>query len=139
MKIKLDKTIDSQIPTKAHNTDAGYDIYSPIDFTVAPNSISDRINLGVAFQIPEGYVGIISERSSQGKKGISTLGNVVDHGYTGNVHVTLLNNGPTFYEVKKGDRICQLLLVKIGMEELEEVDEFENTERGENSHGSSGI
>lgn len=127
-----------QIPTKGHTTDAGYDIYAPEDVIVSRREFSERINLGVAFEIPEGYVGIISERSSQGKIGIETVGNVVDFGYTGYVHVTLINNSDTNYVIYKGNRICQLLLVKIGMEILEEVQDFENTERGENSHGSTG-
>lgn len=136
--MKYKKESWAQTPTKGHKTDAGFDIYSPEDFILDGYSFSHRINLGVAFEIPEGYVGIISERSSQGKKGIDTIGNVVDFGYTGNVHVTLVNNSGTPYEVVQGDRICQLLLVKIGMEELEEVDSFNETERGEKGHGSSG-
>lgn len=139
MKIKLNKNIASRIPTKGHTTDAGYDLYSPDSFVVEPGCVSNRINLGVGFQVPEGYAGIISERSSQGKKGISTIGNVVDFGYTGDVHVTLVNSSNEPYVVNIGDRICQLLLVKIGMEDLEEVDDFEQTERGSNSHGSTGI
>jgi len=125
-------------PTKAHGTDAGFDIYSPIDFEVYAHSFSDRINLGVGFEIPEGYCGYVVERSSQGKKGINVIGPVVDVGYTGNVHVTLVNNTDVSYFVEKGDRVCQMLLLKIGNEELEEVEEFEITERGTNSHGSSG-
>lgn len=137
MNFKKDEGIVT--PTKGHSTDAGYDIYSPFTFIVEGHDFSDRINLGVAFEIPEGYVGIISERSSQGKIGISTVGNIVDHGYTGNVHVTLINNQAGPIQINKGDRICQLLLVKIGMEPLNEVTEFVQTERGEGAHGSTGI
>lgn len=126
-------------PTKGHSTDAGLDIYAPFDYQVAPHSFSDRINLGVAFEIPFGYVGIISERSSQGKKGIHTVGNIVDYGYTGFVHVTLVNDNDVPYEIIKGDRICQMIVVACDMSNLEEVSEFEVTERGDNSHGSTGI
>lgn len=139
MKIKLDKSIQNRIPTKGHLTDAGYDIYSPIDYVVQPGKISGRINLGVGFEIPKGYVGIITERSSQGRKGVSTLGNIVDHGYTGNIHVTLKNDDVDDYVINRGDRICQLVVVPVLMEDLEEVDEFEETERGNNAHGSTGI
>lgn len=137
MKIKLkDETII--IPTKGHINDAGYDIYSPIDFEIKGHSMSERINLGVGFEIPEGYCGFITERSSQGKIGISTVGNVIDFGYTGFAHVTLINNNSITYIVNKGDKICQMLLLKVGMEELKVVESFEETERGENSHGSTG-
>lgn len=138
MKIKKQSN-EILTPTKGHTTDAGYDIYSPINFLVAPGQMSERINLGVGFEVPKGYVGIISERSSQGKKGIHTLGNIVDHGYTGNVHVTLVNNGSSYYDVKKGDRICQIYFTAILMEDLVEVEAFEETERGEGAHGSTGV
>lgn len=138
MKIKLNKLVTNQAPTKGHSTDAGYDIYSPIDFLVSAKSISPRINLGVGFEIPKGYVGIITERSSQGKKGYHTLGNIVDHGYTGDVHVTIANESDEVYNINKGDRICQIVVVPVLMEDLEEVEEFESTERGDGAHGSTG-
>ena len=106
MNFKKDEGIVT--PTKGHSTDAGYDIYAPFTFLVEGHDFSDRINLGVAFEIPEGYVGIISERSSQGKIGISTVGNIVDHGYTGNVHVTLINNQAGPIQINKGDRMTQI-------------------------------
>lgn len=133
---KLSKEIIT--PTKGHTTDAGYDIYSPIDLIIEGNNFSHRIDLGVGFQIPEGYVGIIAERSSQGKVGVTTAGNVVDFGYTGNVHVTLINHQNIPIQINKGDRICQLVIFKIGMFELEEVESFKETERGDRAHGSTG-
>jgi dUTP pyrophosphatase len=136
--MKYKKELWAQTPTKGHKTDAGYDLYSPIELMMGHCSVSPRIDLGIGFEIPEGYVGIISERSSQGKIGVHTIGNVVDFGYTGNVHVTLINTGMEPYKINKGDRICQLLLIKIGMEELEEVTEFSETERGDGAHGSTG-
>lgn len=136
--MKFKKEQWAETPTKGHITDAGYDLYSPDTYIIEGHTFSHRINLGVGFEIPEGYVGIISERSSQGKVGLHTVGNVVDHGYTGNVHVTLINHQDGPVQINKGDRICQLLLIKIGMEELEEVTEFNETERGDGAHGSTG-
>jgi len=137
MKFKKESQ-EIETPKRGHSTDAGYDIYSPHTYIVPPRSVSQRINLGVGFEIPEGYMGVIEARSSQGKIGISSAGKIVDHKYTGYVHVTLVNNGSEPYVIKRGDRICQLLLVKIGMEELEEVDSFEITERGDGREGSTG-
>ena len=136
IKFKKDENIIT--PTKAHLDDAGYDIYAPESYFVLAQDISSRINLGLGFEVPKGYVGIISERSSQGKKGIHTIGNIVDSGYTGNVHVTLVNNTDDPYIVTRGDRICQIYFVPILSDELEEVKEFNQTERGEGAHGSSG-
>lgn len=137
MKIKLSN--GGKIPTKKHNTDAGFDIYSPISFSVEGHSCSMRIDLGVGFEIPYGYVGRIEERSSQGAKGISTKGNIIDCGYTGNAHVTLSNNSDETYYVDAGDRICQLVIYQILPDtDLEIVEEFEQTDRGSNAHGSTG-
>ena len=130
---------DSIKPTRAHDADAGYDLYSPVDFTVKSGEHSERINLGVKFEIPFGYKGETKERSSQGKRGIITAGNLVDSGYTGDVHVTLINLGKEDYEVKKGDRICQIVFGPVFMTELTVVTEFAETDRGEGAHGSTGI
>ena len=135
MKFRRDEGIEA--PTKAHQTDAGYDLYSPVDLIIEGRSFSHRIDLGVGFEVPLMYCGYIVERSSQGKVGVNAIGPVVDHGYTGNVHVTLVNNQDTPYQVKKGDRIAQMLLLRIGMEELEEVETLEG-ERGDHGHGSTG-
>jgi len=137
MKFKKESQ-EIETPKRGHSTDAGYDIYSPHTYIVQPHSVSQRINLGVGFEVPEGYVGKTEERSSQGKLGIITAGRVVDHKYTGFIHVTLVNNGSEPYVIKKGERICQFILVKIGMEDLVEVDSFEITERGDNKEGSTG-
>jgi dUTP pyrophosphatase len=130
---------DGFMPSKGHPTDAGYDLRSPVDFTVLPQAFSPRVDLRVGFQVPEGFCGYVVERSSQGKRGIGAIGPVVDHGYTGNVHVTLVNNSATEeYAVKRGDRICQMLLVAVGSEELEQAETLDG-ERGDASHGSTGV
>lgn len=138
MKIKLKDGVVK--PNRAHEFDAGYDLYSPKRFFVNPNSISERIDLGVAFEIPEGYVGFIVERSSQGAKGIDAKkGMVVDSGYTGWVHITISNDSNKIYEVETNDRIGQIIFLKCLNDELEVVNEFKETKRGDGSHGSSGI
>jgi len=125
-------------PFKKYKTDAGYDLHALDSFIVNPKSFSERIDLGIAFEIPEGFYGEIHERSSQGKKGIQTLGNIIDSGYIGNVHVTLANLSDEDYEVNRGDRICQIIFKPIFTSELNRVEMLENSERGDNSHGSTG-
>ena len=138
--MKFRKSLDVPDPFKKHLTDAGWDLSSPIDFAIAPGKMSDRINLGVGFEVPNRHCGYVVERSSQGKKGVHAIGPVVDHGYTGDVHVTLVNNGNEEYVVKKGDRICQILFITLYTLDntMVEVNEFEDTERGNDGHGSSG-
>ena len=125
------------MPTKVHETDAGWDLYAPEGFTVPAQGFSSRINLGVGFEIPVGYAGFVIERSSQGKKGLVSVGPVVDHGYTGDVHLTLCNNSNEEVVYEKGDRVAQLVVSCISTEALEQADELEG-ERGNNGHGSSG-
>ena len=125
-------------PKKAYDTDAGWDLYAPEDITVLPHDFSNRIDLGIAFETPMGYCGMVLERSSQGKVGIDSIGILVDFGYTGNVHVTLVNHGFDSYKVKKGDRICQIIFPMIYTGEMIEVSELSKSNRGIKNHGSSG-
>lgn len=137
MNCKLQEGI--QMPTRAHSSDAGLDLYSPVDITIEPGKCSDRINTGFALEIPNGFYGKTTERSSQGKKGIFTIGNIVDAGYTGFIHVTLVNSGSEIYEIKKGDRICQFIVMPVVTFDLVQVEEFNETERGNGAHGSTGV
>ena len=137
MKVRVDQ--GGTLPTRAHRGDAGWDLYAPEDFVVPAGGFSDRVNLLVGFEIPAGHVGFVMERSSQGKNGIFSAGPVVDHGYTGNVHITLGNMGEDHFHYSKGDRVGQLVVFPIAdIEALEVVDQFEATERGEGAHGSTG-
>lgn len=128
-------------PFKKHITDAGWDLHAPYGFTLKPGEVSERIDLGVSFQGIPDAVGIVSERSSQGKVGVHTLGNIVDYGYIGNVHVTLVNTSKeSDYVVQKGDRICQIIFVKNYTGELNEVPSLDNVgSRGKDAHGSTGV
>lgn len=136
MNFKKDEGIVT--PTRGHSDDAGLDIYSPKDIIIYPNEISERIDLGFGVEIPKNYYGEIVERSSQGKKGILSLGRIVDSGYTGNIHVTLANLGNEIYYIIKGDRICQLIIKPCLTVDLLEVKSFNETERGDGAHGSTG-
>lgn len=137
MKVRVDT--GGTLPTRAHRGDAGWDLYAPKAFSIAPTCISERLDLKVGFEIPYGHVGLVKERSSQGRVGVFSIGQVVDHGYTGNVHVTLVNNGDATAHYSAGDRVAQLIVLPIAnIEALEQVETFEETERGDKAHGSSG-
>ena len=140
IKMKFKKTLDVLSPVKKYPSDAGLDLHSPIDFIVEPMMSSPRVDLGVAFDVPDNHCGYVVERSSQGVKGVHAIGPVVDSGYTGTVHVTLVNNGSESYMVKKGDRICQIIFLRLFEDDkLDEVNELpEKSNRGELGHGSSG-
>lgn len=126
-----------KVPTRSHEFDAGLDIYSPCSFTLQPGETL-HLNLMVGFEIPHGYVGEIVERSSQGKDGITSFGRFVDSDYTGPVHVNIHNASTVNYEIKEGNRVCQMVIVPILRENLEEVDRLPDTQRGDGGHGSTG-
>ena len=159
MKVKIKKlNPNAVVPTKAHATDAGFDL------TATSRTIDEYGNIvygtGLAFEIPEGYVGYIFPRSSISKNDV-TLTNavgVIDSGYRGEVMAKfkpavrafktdygrykniiffgLHNNTVTAYNV--GDRIAQLIIMPLPKIELEEATELSTTDRGTDGYGSSG-
>lgn len=135
MKIKLDPM--AWMPERAHNTDAGLDLKSPINITV-PARGSAIIDTGVHIQLPPGTAGMLKSKSGLNvKHGITSEG-VIDEGYTGSIVVKLYNHTFDDYHVNIGDKISQLVIVPILTPELEFVDELNGGERGDNGFGSTG-
>lgn len=135
MKIVLDN--GAIMPTRAHSTDAGYDLYARERQIVSAQE-SARFDIGVHIEIPAGYVGFLKSKSGLNvKHGITSEG-VIDAGYTGSIVVKLYNNSGFDYTVNAGDKISQIVLLPIFTPELEQVDKLEETERGAGGFGSSG-
>ena len=135
MKIKLDPM--ARIPERAHDTDAGLDLKSPINITV-PARGSVIIDTGVHIQLPPGTAGMLKSKSGLNvKHGITSEG-VIDEGYTGSIVIKLYNHTFDDYHVNIGDKISQLVIVPILTPELEFVDDLEGGERGDNGFGSTG-
>lgn len=136
---------DAQLPTKAHASDAAFDLYvSGIDWWQTGNGVY-ILKTGIAVEIPEGYYGQIAGRSSLGKEGYVVLGGVIDSSYRGEVSVMLArmneradsNTQPSFV-FTPGDRIAQLLILPVPQVEVVEVDELSSSERGTGGFGSTG-
>ena len=135
MKIMLDK--GAYMPTRAHDTDAGLDLYAMEDKTV-PLKGSAIFDTGVHIEIPPNTAGVLISKSGLNVKyGLTSTG-LIDEGYTGSICVKLYNHTTEHYHVKKGDKISQLVIFPIIKPELEVVEEFSETERGNNGFGSSG-
>jgi len=142
---KLDK--EAVVPTRAHSTDAGIDLYSLEDVFI-PVGETRKIKTGIAINIEPGFVGKLAGRSSMNSKGIITAEGVIDAGYSADVSVILHNFSNTSsrdsvlfqngYHVKKGDKICQMLIYRVETSPVVEVKELWNSERGAKSFGSSG-
>ena len=126
-------------PTRAHKTDAGLDLVSNENLVI-PSGQRRTINLGTAVAIPSGHVGLLCPRSGHAAKhGLTTLTvpGVIDPGYTGDLKIVLYNTDPKPFEVSKGDRIAQLLIVPVTP--LTPVGRpLDTTARGDGGFGSTG-
>lgn len=133
----LDKELET--PNYAYQNDAAMDLRSREDLTI-PSMERVIVKSGVKMAIPKGYVGLIWDRSGMAAKhSIHTLAGVIDSGYRGEIGVVLFNLGKEDFEIKKGDRIAQILIqpvLNIPVSEVENIDD--QTQRGSGGFGSSG-
>ena len=129
---------DATIPQYAHHNDAGMDLFSVSEITIQPQ---ERVSVptGIAMQIPDGYVGLIWDKSGISQKfGLKTLGGVVDAGYRGEIFVGLYNTGNNPHTFEAGQKLAQIIIQKIEQPEVIEVLELNNSIRGEGAFGSTG-
>ena len=133
-------------PKRTHPTDAGLDIFSDQDIFI-PHGKTSVVPTGVAMRVPEGMVGKIEDRSSMGKRGLRTGGGVVDSAFTGELSIILHNfsnrddsteKAGFGYQVKKGDKIAQMLVYPIATPSVNIVKELWTSDRGSKGFGSSG-
>lgn len=128
---------DATAPLRAHEGDAGLDLFSAADCRLSPRE-PVHVSTGIAMAVPLGFVGLICDRSSMGAKGIRTLGGVVDAGYRGEVQVILINLRDEPFKIRKGDKIAQMLVLPVNLCATEEVPELDVTSRAANGFGSTG-
>jgi dUTP pyrophosphatase len=142
--VRLDR--DLPMPVRAHDGDAGIDLYSSIDLVLEPGRRA-LVPTCIAVAIPHGMVGLVHPRSGLATRvGLSIVNSpgTVDAGYRGEIKVTLINLDPDEpITVRRGDRIAQLLVQRVELPELVEVTSFDeaglaDTTRGAGGHGSSG-
>jgi len=142
--VRLDR--DLPLPSRAHDGDAGVDLYSAQDVELAPGQRA-LVPTGIAVAIPHGMVGLIHPRSGLAARvGLSIVNSpgTVDAGYRGEIKVSLINLDPAApIAIRRGDRIAQLLVQRVELPELVEVTSFDeaglaDTTRGDGGHGSSG-
>lgn len=132
-----------KLPKYVHAGDAGADLRADIPdaLTIWPHE-SVWIDTGVCVEIPNGYVGLQFARSGMGMKHNVCLANgvgVIDSGYRGRIRAKLINLGDKPYTVHPGDRVCQLVIVPFATCSYIQVDELNESERGANGYGSTGV
>ncbi len=142
--VRLDRSLP--LPSRAHDGDAGVDLYSAQDVELAPGE-RVLVSTGVAVAIPMGMVGLVHPRSGLAARvGLSIVNSpgTIDAGYRGEIKVALINLDPgRAIVVNRGDRIAQLLVQRVELPGLVEVSSFDeaglaDTTRGDDGHGSSG-
>ena len=146
MKIKLIKFRDDLIkPSRAHYNDAGIDCYAQEDITLEGlygyetmlevESSPTLIPLGFGLEVPDGYMATIRPRSSMNAKGVLTQIGTIDSGYRGEIKAVLINLNGEPIKIKKGDKICQIVIEPVI---LSDFVENLGDERGEGGFGSTG-
>lgn len=146
---------DASLPTKAHPTDAAYDLCAMEDVTLRPGEFK-MVGSGLAFAIPQGWCGAVYPRSGLGCKGLvlkNTVG-IIDSHYRGEVMLPLYNNNEMHHEggyiaytenrngtihIRKGDRVAQMRIELVPESTMQEVEELDETDRNTGSFGSSGV
>ena len=133
MKIKL---IDfgGDKPLRAHDNDAGADVFAQHNQTIYSGQ-TIKFPLGFGLELPDGYVGYIFPRSGLSSKGIVCELPPIDSGYRGEIHAIVTNNGNNSYDIKKGDRIGQLVIMPVLIPEFTYED---SKQRGDGAFGSTG-
>jgi len=137
--VQLDTGLDP--PGRAHTSDAGLDLRARSDTTISRSTGPRSVSTGVCIAVPVGYVGLICPRSGlAAQSGISVLNapGIVDAGFSGEIVVVLFGTQAQTYEVKRGDRIAQLVIVATPAFEATRVDSFEKSARGVDGLGSTG-
>lgn len=136
MKVILDE--GAFLPVRAHEPDAGLDLFSPIDMLIPANG-SRTIDTGVHMEIPHGFAGILISKSGLNVNSDITSTGVVDAEYQGSIRVKLYNHGPNSYMVHRQDKISQIVIAPVCLDDPELVESFDKvTARGSNGFGSTG-
>jgi len=141
MKVKI-VSIDSELPLPKYETDsaAGLDLRSTKDHILEPGKFTG-LPTGIKIALPQGYEAQVRARGGTAFKhgiGVVNAPGTVDADYRGEIQVILINWGENSFEIKKGDRIAQLVINKHETIEWEPVEELEETKRNESRYSSTG-
>lgn len=137
MKIKKFKET-VKTPTKSHLPDVGLDLFMPEDFDILPLE-TKTLGLGLGVAIPEGYAGMLVPRSSIAAKGLIIQTSIIDPDYSGEIHLIVTNCSNNMQHICAEQRLCSLVMFNALNAYVEIVPELENSIRGQNGLGSTGI
>ena len=130
---------EARKPKKAHPDDAAFDVFSAQAGTIEPKKWLE-FRTGVAMQLPQGFYGKFASRSGlMFKNDVHAFHGTIDNGYRGEMVVRLFNYGEQPFRVNIGDRIAQLVILPYAQIDGEVVEELDDSQRGVNGFGSTGI
>ena len=137
--LKFKKTKDNAtLPTYAHVTDAGFDLYSCEDYILKPGE-RHVFNIGLISEFSDGYFVVIKPKSGLAvKAGIDVLAGIIDSGYRGEWGVALINLGQEPYEFKTGDKLAQGIILPYEQAAIVETSDLGESDRGTGGFGSTG-
>ena len=143
MKIKVVNNSKNKLPKYTREGDSGLDLRADLDapLWIIPGNRA-LIPTGIHMEIPKGYEGQVRGRSGLAiRHGIGIVNGLgtIDSNYVGDIGVILINHGEKAFKVENGDRIAQLVIAPVKTVELEEVNVLEDTIRGSEGYGSSGV
>ncbi len=127
----------AKLPQKAHEGDAGYDLYANDYCSIAPYAHA-LVPTGIKMAIPDGYVGLIWDKSGIAFEGIKTMGGVIDSNYRGEIKIIIKNLSEDIYNIIPGQKIAQILIQNISQMEISEENINDETSRQANGFGSTG-
>ena len=131
---------NAQLPSKQHEIDIGYDIHSSDEYALIPKKVT-FIETGISIELPAGCAGFILPRSGLASKHSITSINspgLIDPGYTGEIKIPLINHSDEIYNLKKGERFAQLVLIEVNNAKFKVVEKLNNSIRSDKGFGSTG-
>ena len=140
MKLRVKRiSVEAKLPVYQHPGDAGMDLFAAEEVMLGAGEVK-AVPTGIKVAIPEGYVGLIWDKSGISLQGVHRLAGVVDAGYRGEVKVVMVNLGKESYVFKKGQKVAQMLIQPVQAVEVADVGEgdLDETARGAGGFGSTG-
>jgi dUTP pyrophosphatase len=140
MKLRVKRTTTgAKLPVYQHPGDAGMDLFAAEEISLGAGEVK-AVPTGIKMSIPEGYVGLIWDKSGISLQGVQRLAGVVDAGYRGEVKVVMVNLSKGPYVFKRGQKVAQMLIQPVKAVEIVDVgeDDLDETARGAGGFGSTG-
>lgn len=130
---------DAILPAYAHEDDAGMDLFAQETVILKPGQRTS-VSTGIAMAIPQGYVGLIWDKSGiAANAGLKTMAGVIDASYRGEIKILLHNLSTESYTIEKGKKIAQMLIQPVAQKKIVEVHDLDETTRGKGGFGSTGL